>query len=165
MLHRLFLAAIAAVLLAACTSSSPNAPVASSAKSKAPVVRTVAAAKPAPRPQASLVTAMRRDLGKNPTGWKNRWCAVYLRDKLRQVGHHAAAKKTDNRAISFLKLKRTRAKVGSIAVMRNHVCTVTQVMANSIRCIGGNQGKKYKSGRKVSENVYPRSRILRFVTP
>ena len=53
----------------------------------------------------SLASAMRADLGRNPTGWKHKWCAHYLRQVMDRLGYHAAYKRTDARAISFLRLK------------------------------------------------------------
>lgn len=118
------------------------------------------------RASTALVASVRADIGTNPTGWKNRWCAVYLRAELKALGFHRAAKKVDARAISFLKLPRTRAMVGAIAVMKHHVGVVSGFPKKGwVAIIGGNQGKKYRNGRKVSENVYPISRVIAFVTP
>lgn len=103
----------------------------------------------------SLISSMRSEMGTNPTGWRNRWCAYYLRTKLPAT----VASKVDNRAISFLNLRRVGKEVGAIAVMRNHVGVVEgfDSHGNPI-IISGNHS------RRVGRGVYSSGRILAYVS-
>lgn len=145
MLHRPLLAAIAAACLVAVLGSA------------APAVASTA-----------LLASVRADIGTNPTGWKKLWCAVYLKEELKDLGYHSAAKKVDARARSFLKLKHTRLRVGAIAVLKRkggeHVGVVEKVLegGRKIVVISGNSGPK---PRKVRRQVYDARRVIAYVTP
>lgn len=104
-----------------------------------------------PAHSSDLVTSMRGDLGTNPTGWHRQWCAHYLRVVLDRLGYHEAARHTDNRAASFLRLKHTRPCVGCIAVYGHHVGVVSGFEHGWPILISGNS-----TGRRVAEGVYPR---------
>jgi hypothetical protein len=81
------------------------------------------------------------------------WCSAFMR-------HITGASGVDDRAISWRNKPRVAAAVGSIAVMRHHVGVVSGFdrRGNPI-IVSGNHG------RRVGESVYPRGRIIAFVSP
>jgi uncharacterized protein (TIGR02594 family) len=80
------------------------------------------------------------------------WCSAFIR-------HITHAAGVDDRAISWNGKQHVSAAVGTIAVMRHHVGIVSgfDASGNPI-IISGN------SGRRVREAVYPRRRIMAFVS-
>jgi hypothetical protein len=86
------------------------------------------------------------------------WCSAFLR---KVIGERDGV---DDRARSWLNRPRTTARAGVVAVVRsrrNHVGIVTGVDANgNIVLVSGNS-----TGRRVTEQVYPRSSVIAFVEP
>jgi uncharacterized protein (TIGR02594 family) len=80
------------------------------------------------------------------------WCSAFIR-------HITHAAGVDDRAISWNGKQHVSAAVGTIAVMRHHVGIVSGFDANGNPIlISGN------SRRRVREAVYPRRRVLAFVS-
>jgi uncharacterized protein (TIGR02594 family) len=110
---------------------------------------------------ASLIAAMRADLGRNPTGWRHVWCARYLNMKLHELGLRGTG---SNEARSFLRLPRTWPHVGAIVVLGRrgggHVgVAVAFDRARNPIIISGNHG------HRVGIGAYPRRRVLAYVEP
>lgn len=81
------------------------------------------------------------------------WCSAFVR-------YITGATGVDDRAISWNSKPHVSAAVGTVAVMRHHVGVVSgfDARGNPI-LVSGNHG------RHVREAVYPRGRILAFVSP
>jgi uncharacterized protein (TIGR02594 family) len=110
---------------------------------------------------ASLIAAMRADLGGNPTGWRRVWCARYLNMKLRELGLRGTG---SNAAKSFLKFPRTSPHIGAIVVLGRrgggHVgVAVAFDRAHNPIVISGNHG------HRVGIGAYSRHRVLAYVEP
>jgi uncharacterized protein (TIGR02594 family) len=110
---------------------------------------------------ASLIAAMRADLGRNPTGWRHVWCARYLNMKLQELGLRGTG---SNEARSFLKLPRTSPHVGAIVVLGRrgggHVgVAVAFDHAQNPIIISGNRG------HRVGIGAYSRHHVLAYVEP
>lgn len=108
-----------------------------------------------------LVSRARAFLGTNPTGWAHVWCGRFMA----MIAPSAAAKlRNPNWAKDWLALPHTSARVGAIAVLSRgrrggHIGVVSgfDVRGNPV-IVSGNHG------HRVGEGIYPRSRILAFVS-
>lgn len=116
-------------------------------------------------PRAStggLVDRARAYMGSNPTGWGRVWCGRFMA----MVAPDAAAKlRNPNMARDWAALPHTSGRVGDIAVLSRgrrggHVGVVSgfDARGNPI-IVSGNHG------HRVGEGVYPRSRVLAYVSP
>lgn len=104
-----------------------------------------------------LVWRAKADVGKSASDLglqrSTRWCSEYLK-KL------TGRQDVDDRAVSWLKRPKTNASIGSIAVMNHHVGIVSGFdPKGNPQIISGNHQ------RRVGEGVYPRGRILAYVSP
>ena len=105
---------------------------------------------------SQLVSVMRTQLGRNPTGWSHQWCGRYLDMVLRETGHSGGG----NLAAGYAHYGRPAgAQVGAIAVMSHHVGVVTAVGPGYVTLISGNHGHRVGIGN------YSRSRIIAFRMP
>lgn len=108
-----------------------------------------------------LVSRARSYMHTNPTGWRRLWCGRFLA----MIAPDAAAQvKNPNRARSWASLPRTSPSIGAIVVMTRgkgggHVGVVTGFDANGNPIvISGNHNNR------VDEGVYPRSRVIAYVS-
>lgn len=108
-----------------------------------------------------LVERARADIGKSARDLglhrMTLWCSEYLRKMTGRDG-------VDDRAISWMSLPRTSPRVGAIAVLRRgknggHVGVVSGFDGRNPKIISGNHNGV------VGEGVYPRSRVIAWVTP
>jgi uncharacterized protein (TIGR02594 family) len=153
------------VAVATETNSAPAA-----TRSTGPAARHAAAAVPTPADAAAaayasanrLIAEARRYLGTNPTGRATLWCGAFLDMVLRKTGHRGGGNLALNYAHYGTRLPSPQ--VGAIVVLRRtgggHVGIVTGVDANGNPIvISGNHS------RRVAEAVYPRSRVIAYVSP
>lgn len=104
----------------------------------------------------SLVSAARRFIGTNPTGWARLWCGRFMAliapDAARRIGN-------PNLALNWAKLPRVRPHVGAVAVLfrrgGGHVGVVTGFdrHGNPI-IISGNHNKRVAEARYSKARVY-----------
>lgn len=134
----------------------------------APVVLTFTAEVPLPRArpvahETLLVDRARKYLGTNPTGWARLWCARFMCMVAPETCKRVAA---PNLARSWAKLPRIKPRVGAIVVLTRgrdpnagHIGVVTGFdRRGNPRVVSGNHN------RRVAESVYPKSRVLAYVT-
>jgi hypothetical protein len=102
---------------------------------------------------SSLVEAMERYEGGNPTGWHRSWCSRYLGMILTGLGLPTSG---SNTAISYARYGHPASPApGVIAVMPHHVMVVVKVLPNDrVETISGNHGGK------VGFGVYSMHRII-----
>lgn len=109
-----------------------------------------------------LVQTARAEIGNGAVyGRRNLWCARFLNAMLAKTGHKGTG---SDLARSFASMPHTTLHVGAIAVMSRrgggHVGVVSGVAASGDPIvISGN------NGNRVREAIYPRSRIVAFVSP
>jgi uncharacterized protein (TIGR02594 family) len=122
------------------------------------------AANPVAALGSSLVAEARRWIGTNPTGMSRLWCARFMNFVLERTGRRGTSSDAARSFASYGR-KVSGPQVGAIAVFsrgRNggHVGVVsgTDGKGNPI-VVSGNHG------RRVAEAVYPKSRVLAYVTP
>lgn len=112
--------------------------------------------------QSDVVSAARSYIGSGPVfGRRNLWCARFMNYVLAKTGHKGTG---SDMAKSFLSEPQTSMRVGAIAVMSRrgggHVGVVSGIDPNGNPIIiSGNHGNR------VREAVYPRGRIIKFVSP
>jgi hypothetical protein len=112
----------------------------------------------------SVVATMQRYEGRNPTGWKYRWCAEMLNRALKEAGYSGTGSAA---AWSFRNYGKAApaGAVGSIGVMRSHVGVVTGRCANGrIEMVSGNSGGR-KGARTVATGCYSPGRIAAYRWP
>jgi hypothetical protein len=132
-----------------------------SRKQKAPISASQVTAFGAPSPSFTytghgLVERARAYMGQTAAQIglrRSLWCSAFMR-------YITGASGVDDRAISWRNKPRVAAAVGTIAVMRHHVGVVSGFDGRgNPRIVSGNHG------RRVGESVYPRNRIIAFVSP
>jgi len=109
---------------------------------------------------SSLVERARSYIGTNPTGWRHLWCAKFLA----MIAPGAAARvRNPNIARDWASLPHTSPHVGAIAVLSRrgggHIGVVSgfDKSGNPV-IVSGNHG------HRVGESVYPRSRVIAWVS-
>ncbi len=111
---------------------------------------------------SSVVAVAARYIGGNPTGQRSLWCADFANLVLRQTHREGTGSRM---AKSFLAFPRTAPRPGAIAVMGRrgggHVGFVAGFAQNGNPIIISGNGR----GHRVSMSVYPRQRILKYVSP
>jgi uncharacterized protein (TIGR02594 family) len=122
--------------------------------------RLIKAPPSGPAWHSDLVSAARRYMGTNPTGWAHRWCGRFMAmiapQAARRVGN-------PNLAMNWRRLPKISPQVGAIAVLRRrgggHVGVVSGFdgRGNPI-IVSGNHN------RRVGEGVYPRGRVVAWVS-
>lgn len=111
---------------------------------------------------SNVVSTARRYIGSGAVfGRRNLWCARFMNYVLEKTGYRGTR---SDMARSFARLPRTSMHVGAIAVMTRrgggHVGVVSGVTKNGDPIIiSGNHNNR------VAESVYPRSRVVAFVSP
>lgn len=111
---------------------------------------------------SDLVVRAKQYMGTNPTGWGRLWCGRFMA----MIAPEAAQRVGNpNLARNWAKLPRTGLRVGAIAVLSRgrggHVGVVSGIDRNGNPIIVSGNSR----GRKVGEGVYPRHRVLAYVTP
>lgn len=90
-----------------------------------------------------------------PSGCPHAWCGCWLSEHLFGRNIRELWKATN-----WLKFPRTTAHPGAVAVMRHHVGKVTGIDANGNPIIlSGNHN------HRVGTGVYPKSRVIAYVSP
>ena len=111
---------------------------------------------------STVVAVAARYIGGNPTGQRSLWCADFANLVLRQTHRSGTGSRM---AKSFLAFPRTAPRPGAIAVMGRrgggHVGFVAGFAQNGNPIIISGNGR----GHRVSMSVYPRQRILKYVSP
>ena len=118
---------------------------------------------------SSLVHGTESYIGTNPTSMRSNWCARFANMVLQRTGYQGT---NSDSASSFMRLKRVRPTPGAIAITRGtgdsglHIALYKGVDANGNPIlVGGNQGKRVDGRRRVSEVVFPKGYIVKYVNP
>lgn len=108
---------------------------------------------------SSLVNAMARDLGSNPTGWAHVWCGFYLGQVAQRVGYrpppgYYAARNWVRFGVP------TGPEAGAVMVFPHHVGVIVRNLGNGLVVLrSGNHG------HRVADGVYPVRRAIAFRRP
>lgn len=107
----------------------------------------------APESQSTLVGAMERYEGTNPTGWRRNWCSRYLGMILTGLGLPTSG---SNTAISYARYGHPAVPApGVIAVMPHHVGVVVKVLSNDkVELVSGNHS------HAVGVGVYSMHKVI-----
>ena len=103
------------------------------------------------------------DVGTNPTGWKQQWCARSVNLWLQSSGKRGCG---GNTAISCIDAGRKLSgpQVGALAVMKHHVGIVKEISGGQVTLVSGNHSGR-SGARSVGIGKYARGRVVAYVWP